>query len=93
MLPLRVDNARLSKLPSNANHNQTTRSKKKHETRMNINGGILFCYTFEFVSSRSVSDLLFRVYVFSLLCRFVEYYILTPIGRSHNYITNHLAWF
>ena len=30
---------------------------------MSTKDDILFCYTFEFVSSRSVSDLLFRIYM------------------------------
>ena len=43
---------------------------------MNTNDGILLCYTFEFVSSRGLSDLLFRICVSSLLCRSAGYYVL-----------------
>ena len=43
---------------------------------------ILFCYTFEFVSSRGVSDLLFRIYMSSLLCRFAGCYVLYKCCRE-----------
>ena len=52
---------------------------------------ILLCYTFEFVSSRGVSDLLFRIYMSSLLCRFAGHYVLTQIDGSRKCITNHLG--
>ena len=49
---------------------------------MSTKDGILLCYTFEFVSSRSVSDLLFRIYVSSLLCRSAGYYVLRTWTRD-----------